>query len=242
MQRLQLKDYQIENLEKIYPLLDKFYDQKIKGFLYYKLPEDYEEVMRSMELFLTRSSFAARNRNHLFKVLDEVKVFQTLARLGIPNFDDIFVMALCEVVEDIDSLSSPDRVVDLFELLVEYINEKVSRNPSILLPLAEASIKNFFDRGLSKFIESLTSPKLPKYDRQGVYGHASSIDFEPSYLDLVYRLLFINSLKDLRENIRIDRLAKIFNDDHMFIINSTGEEVEDKLLAKIKRKSNYFFI
>lgn len=242
MQRLQLKDYQIENLEKIYPLLDKFYDQKIKGFLYYKLPEDYKDVMKSMELFLTRSSFTARNRNHLFKVLDEVKVFQTLGRLGIPNYDDIFVMALCEVVEDIDDLTSPDKVVGLFELLIEYINKKVPLSLSVLRTHAETSIKNFFDRGLSKFIESLSSPKLPKYYREGIYGHASSIDFEPSYLDLVYRLLFINSLEDLRENIRVDRLAKIFNDDHMFIINSTGEEVEDKLLAKIKRKSNYFFI
>lgn len=241
MKELYLEDYQLENLEKIYPLLDKFYDQKIKGFLYYKLPEDYEDVMRSMELFLTRSSFTARNRNHLFKVLDEVKVFQTLAKLGIPNFDDIFVMALCEVVEDIDD-TSPDRVVGLFELLLEYINEKVSRNPSILLPLAETSVKNFFDRGLSKFIESLSSPKLPKYYREGISGHVSSIEFQPSYLDLVYDLLFINSLKDLREDLRVDRLAKIFNDDHIFIINSTGEEVEDKLLAKIKRKSNYFFI
>ena len=49
-------------------------------------------------------------------------------------------------------------------------------------------------------------------------------------------------MKDLREGIRVDRLAKIFNDDNMFIINSTGEEIEDKLLAKLKRKSNYFFI
>ena len=233
MKELYLKDYQIEGLEKIYPLLDKFYDRKIKGFLYYELPDNYEDAMRSMELFLTRSSFTTRSRNRLFKLLDE---------LNVPAYDDIFVMALCEIVEDIDDLTSPDKVVDLFELLVEYVNESVSLDPSILLPLAETSFKNFFDRGLPKFIESLSSSKLPKYYRQGISGRVSTIDFQPSYPDLVCRLLMINSLKDLKEEIRVNRLAKILNDDHVFLLNSTGKEIEEGLLAKIKRKSNYFFI
>lgn len=233
MQELYLEDYQIKNLKKIYPLLDKFYDRKIKGFLYYELPDNYEDAMKSMELFLTRSRFTAGNRNHLFKVLDELRV---------PNYDDIFIMALCEVVEGIDDLTSPDKVVGLFELLVEYVNESVSLDPSILLTPAETSFENFFDRGLPKFIESLSSPKLPKHYREGIYGRVSTIDFQPSYPDLVCRLLMIKSLDKLKEEIRVNRLAKILNDDHVFLLNSTGKEIEEGLLAKLKRKSNYFFI